>query len=152
MKKQIIITNSAEETRALGAQLTQTFKGGHVVLLEGDLGAGKTHFAQGAAHELGIKKHITSPTFTIMNLYAVPAAQKKITGVARLAHIDLYRIKTLEEAYAIGVMDYIGEPSTLTLIEWPKKIQNALPKDCACVTVTIKVTSKTLRTFAIKPE
>ncbi|MBI5230220.1 MAG: tRNA (adenosine(37)-N6)-threonylcarbamoyltransferase complex ATPase subunit type 1 TsaE [Candidatus Magasanikbacteria bacterium] len=148
MKNQKIITHSAEETRALGAQLAQTFKGGHVVLLEGDLGAGKTHFAQGVAHAFRIKKHITSPTFTIMNVYNIPVA-KQSSGIKCLAHIDLYRIKTPEEAYVIGVMDYIGEPSTLTLIEWPKKIQNALPKDCARVHVTIKTRQKEIRVLTI---
>lgn len=149
MKKQIFTTHSAEETRALGARLSRTFKGGYVVLLEGNLGAGKTHFAQGIARALGIKKHLTSPTFTIMNVFAIPTT-KRPTGIAHLAHIDLYRLKTVDEAYAIGVMDYIGNPSTLTLIEWPEKIKNSLRKECVCVHINIKRTQKTSRNFTIK--
>lgn len=147
MKNQTFTTHSAEETRALGAKLARTFKGGYVVLLEGDLGAGKTHFVQGVSRGLGVKKNITSPTFTLMNVYNIPRTTKHL--VTQLAHIDLYRLKTLDEAYAIGVMDYIGNPSTLTLIEWPKKIKNALPKGCARVCIDIKTSQKNSRTFVV---
>lgn len=171
MKKQKFITHSAEETRELGEQLAHTFKGGQVILLEGNLGAGKTHFVQGAARGLGVKKNITSPTFTIMNIYATPRARvnakktktysaQKLSHttlskpqprtIARLAHLDLYRVKTLAEAYAIGVMDYIGEPSTLTLIEWPEKIKNALPKECARVHITIKHKNTASRSIMVR--
>lgn len=171
MKRQIFITHNAEETRVLGEQLARAFRGGQVVLLKGNLGAGKTHFAQGVARGLGIIKNITSPTFTIMNIHDAPrrayANAKKINNnavqilsrttqrrqyekITRLAHIDLYRIKTIEEAYAIGVMDYISEPSTLTLIEWPGKIQHALPnKDRVWVRITTKANQREMRTLSI---
>lgn len=145
------ISKSMEKTRKLGISLAKKLNGGDVVLLDGNLGTGKTHFVQGVAKELGIKKHITSPTFAIMNIYPVPPAVKnKKQNIHHLAHIDLYRVKTLNEALAVGIMDYIGEPSTLTLIEWPEKIQNAIPKDRARIIVTFKHQGNTTRSITIK--
>ncbi len=146
------ITHSPEETHKLAAKLTKKFKAGHIILLNGNLGAGKTHFAQGVAKALGIKKNITSPTFTLMNIYKIPIHEraKKTSNIKQLAHIDLYRLKTAKEAFDIGIMDYLGEPSTLTLIEWPNKIKNALPKENAYINIIIKATAKSsTRTFNI---
>ena len=150
MKKQKFITHSVEETHALAAKLTKKFKGGQIVLLNGNLGAGKTHFAQGVAQALGIKKNITSPTFTLMNIYKIPLKlAKKNSNIKNLAHIDLYRLKTAKEAFDIGIMDYLGEPSTLTLIEWPNKIKKMLTKNFASVDITIKANQKARRILSI---
>lgn len=148
------ITHSPEETHKLAEKLTKKFKGGQIILLNGNLGAGKTHFAQGVAKALGIKKNITSPTFTLMNIYKIPINRgkkklKEISNIKQLVHIDLYRLKTAKEAFDIGIMDYIGEPSTLSLIEWPDKIKNELTKKYDCVTVAIKAKQKSERSLFI---
>ena len=145
-------THRVEETHKLAAKLTKKFKGGQIILLNGNLGAGKTHFAQGVAKALGIKKNITSPTFTLMNIYKIPPLEraKKKSNIKQLVHIDLYRLKTAKEAFDIGIMDYLGESSTLTLIEWPDKIKYALPKESALINVMIKATAKSsTRTFNV---
>lgn len=149
MNKQTYTAHSAKDMRAFGARISARLKGGDVVLLEGNLGAGKTQCAQGVARALGITKSITSPTFTLMNVYKVPAAKGRAHHITHLVHIDLYRLKTADEAYAIGIMDYIGEPSTLTLIEWPEKIKNTLPVGSVRAQVNIKTLQKNKRLITI---
>jgi len=117
------ITKSEKETLALAKKLAQTLKGGEVIALTGELGAGKTVFAKGLAAGLGVKKIVASPTFTLMNVYAV-----KRRGIARLVHIDCYRLKNASEFTAIGVSEYLNDPSAITVIEWAEKAKTLLPK------------------------
>ena len=115
-----------------GADFARTLRGGDIVLLHGELGAGKTTFVKGMAKGLGVTQNITSPTFALMGLYVVPErsvacdAQSKGLRQAQakimLCHIDTYRLKNADELRAIGAEDYIGEPHTVTVIEWPEKI------------------------------
>lgn len=121
-----ILKNETETVEA-GKKLGETLKGGDVVLLYGDLGAGKTTFAKGIAAGLGIKEEITSPTFTLMNVYAD----------GKLVHIDTYRMEDKKELEKIGALDYIGNPLSITLIEWPEKILPLLTSKHA-VSVTLK--------------
>jgi len=130
-----------QETLRAGAAFAKKLHGGDIVLLHGELGAGKTTFVKGMAKELGVKETITSPTFALMNVYRIPNdeiprlrpasrdfARDDITAAAQqLCHIDTYRLKNADELRAIGAEDYIGEPHTITVIEWPEKIATLLP-------------------------
>lgn len=119
MKK--IITKSAEETRAYAKEFAKWFIEGGVIALSGDLGAGKTTFAQGFAEGLGIKDRIVSPTFLIIRKYPVP--DKK----SFFYHIDLYRMENIDLKYS-GLEEILSEPSNIVLIEWAEKISEYLPK------------------------
>ena len=120
--KEIIETNTAEETFALGVRLGQAAKAGEVYCLEGDLGAGKTVFAQGFAQGLGIDEAVNSPTFTILQSYE--------GGRLPFYHFDAYRIGDVEEMEEIGYEDcFYGEG--VSLVEWPQLIAEIIPED-AC--------------------
>lgn len=119
------ITRSFEETEAAAARLADTLKGGEVIAMYGDLGAGKTAFVRGLARALGINAHITSPTFTIVNEYE---------GRLELYHFDVYRINDPEEIYEVGYEDYINSDG-VCIIEWAELIEELLPQDCIRVKI-----------------
>jgi tRNA threonylcarbamoyladenosine biosynthesis protein TsaE len=106
-----IQTNSAGETEAAAADLAARLEPGDVVLITGDLGAGKTTFVRGAARALGVSGPVTSPTFTIGQLYAA-------AGGLEIAHLDLYRLDTLEGEDPALLDDYLT-PERIAFIEWP---------------------------------
>lgn len=115
---------TAERTRAWGKQLGQRLRGGDVVALIGNLGAGKTAFAQGVGEAFCVKGPMTSPTFTLIHEYS-----GRIKGTeVRLVHMDLYRLQHPEEAEVIGVEDAFVEDA-VCLIEWPEIIEDYLPED-----------------------
>lgn len=107
------------ETIAIGKKIALLLQGGDIVLLFGELGAGKTTLCKGIAQSLGITRTITSPTFTLIQLYTL---KKSVRKISELAHVDTYRMKSADELRAIGLQDYLGAPHTLSLIEWPEKI------------------------------
>jgi tRNA threonylcarbamoyladenosine biosynthesis protein TsaE len=106
-----LATESAAATEAAGAALAAELAPGDVVLVSGDLGAGKTTFVRGALRALGVTERVTSPTFVVGHLYEVP-------GI-RLAHLDLYRIGGLEGEDP-GLLDPFFGPDTITFVEWPE--------------------------------
>ncbi len=106
-----IVSKSMEDTARLAEHIASTLKGGEVILLNGDLGAGKTTFTKGLAVALGIKDEVTSPTFTIMNVYD---GEKH-----KLNHLDMYRIEHEDDLYELGVEDAMSD-DTITVIEWNK--------------------------------
>jgi tRNA threonylcarbamoyladenosine biosynthesis protein TsaE len=119
-------THGAEQTEALGAELAATLAPGDVVLVEGDLGAGKTTFVRGACRELGVTDPVTSPTFTIGQRYA---------GRVPISHLDLYRLPAAPPGAAPAggipgedpalLADYLG-PDTIAFVEWPEGGERAL--------------------------
>lgn len=116
------LSNSIAETKAIGRQIAATLRGGDCVLLYGDLGAGKTALVKAMAEYFGVAENrITSPTFTLLNLYKI-----KNSEIKNLAHIDTYRLENEKELIEIGVEDYLGEQSTITFIEWPEKLKELL--------------------------
>lgn len=116
----IIESNSPEETLALGRKLGAAAKPGEVYTLLGDLGVGKTVLTQGIADGLGIMEPVSSPTFTIVQVYE--------EGRMPFYHFDVYRIGDIEEMDEIGYEDYFyGEG--LTMIEWANLIEEILPKE-----------------------
>ena len=117
----IIESHSHEETFALGFRLGKKARAGQVYTLDGDLGAGKTVFAQGFAAGLDIPEDVNSPTFTILQIYE--------SGRLPLYHFDAYRIGDPEEMYEIGFEDYLYG-NGVTLIEWAQLIEELLPEEC----------------------
>ena len=112
-------SSSVKETIEFGRKFAEKLKAGDVVCLEGDLGAGKTHFVKGIASGFGIdKEKVNSPTFTLINEYY---------GEIPIFHFDCYRLKTIQEALEIGIEEYLyGEG--VSVIEWPSKIKELIPE------------------------
>ena len=118
-----VTTNSPKETFEYGKKLAAKLSGGDILLLSGELGAGKTSLVKGLAVGLGIKNKITSPTFALMNVYEVQSQKSKVKS---LVHIDTYRLKDEKELLEIGAEAYLGQPDTICAIEWPEKIADLL--------------------------
>jgi tRNA threonylcarbamoyladenosine biosynthesis protein TsaE len=106
-------TNTPEETEAAGAQLAAKLKPGDLVLVTGELGSGKTTFVRGAARALGITDPVTSPTFTIGQVYG------GANDTAEVAHIDLYRLHSLSGEDPALLDDYLT-PERIGFVEWPE--------------------------------
>ena len=123
----MVITNSAAETRELGKRLAEKLQAGDVILLEGDLGAGKSEFARGTAAGLGVQETVTSPSFTILNVYE--------SGRLPLYHFDWYRLESSEELYELGMDEYLGG-SGIALVEWPEQCPDAVPENCLRIRIT----------------
>lgn len=122
----IIETRSAKETYDLGKKIGSQAKAGEVYTLVGDLGVGKTVFTQGLAKGLGIEEPISSPTFTIVQVYE--------DGRLQFYHFDVYRIGDIEEMDEIGFEDYVyGEG--VSLIEWANLIDEILPANRTEITI-----------------
>ena len=103
------ITNSPQETEALGQKLGQMLPAGTVIAYRGDLGAGKTAFTRGLARGLGIQDPVTSPTYTIVNEY--------LGGRVPLFHFDMYRLHSADDLFDIGWDDYL-ERQGICAVEW----------------------------------
>jgi tRNA threonylcarbamoyladenosine biosynthesis protein TsaE len=103
-------TDSAAETEALGAQLAERLSPGDVVVLSGEVGAGKTTLIRGACRALGVEGPVTSPTFTIGHRYT--------GGRVAVSHLDLYRLQGLAGEDPALLEDYLG-PDAVAFVEWP---------------------------------
>lgn len=121
------VTNSEEETEALGARLAAVLTPGTVVAFTGDLGAGKTAFTRGLARGLGVTDRVTSPTFTIVNEYE--------GGRLPLFHFDMYRLASSEELFDIGWEDYLQRGGVCT-VEWSENVSDALEEDALSVEIS----------------
>lgn len=114
-----VVTRSVEETRALGEQLGRdVLVPGDVVVLSGELGAGKTALAQGVGRGLGVDGPVVSPTFTLVREYE---------GRHPLCHVDLYRLEWVQELHELGIEEHLDD--SVTLIEWGEMAASALPSD-----------------------
>lgn len=123
------ITNSANETKDLAQNLAKNFKG--VLALQGNLGTGKTTFTQGFAKGLRIKDKIISPTFVLIREHKIPKTDKI------LFHIDLYRLEDSSQLKPLGLDDLFKNPSAITLIEWPEKAKEILPKNTTYLKIDV---------------
>ena len=112
-------THSAEETHALARRIGELLRAGDVVVLEGELGTGKTVFAKGIAVALGITEPVVSPTFTVVREYDAPLP---------LVHVDVYRLDHLQELHDLGFDDLVGSDA-VTVVEWGDHVSALLPAD-----------------------
>lgn len=126
MNHQEIDSISEQVTRETARQLALSCRAGDIVLLHGDLGVGKTVFAQGFAEGLGIEGAVSSPTFTIVQVYE--------SGKLPLYHFDVYRIADPEEMEEIGYEEYFYG-NGVCLIEWAELITEILPEHCIDVSI-----------------
>lgn len=133
----VFVVKSVEETYDLAEKLADTLKGGEIILLNGDLGAGKTTFTKGLALALGVTEEVTSPTFTIMNVYS--------SGRIKLNHLDMYRVETSDELFELGVSEAVGESDVVTVIEWNKFEE----LDGKVISIDIKALGETEREFVV---
>ncbi len=119
----IFKSTSRAQTEAFAAAYAKNLKGGDVLLLDGEMGAGKTVFAKGLAKGLGIEEEVTSPTYAYMNDYD-----------GRLFHYDCYRIESVAQAERLGLADYF-DMGGVCLIEWAQNIAPLLPKKVKRITI-----------------
>ncbi|HUQ30154.1 MAG TPA: tRNA (adenosine(37)-N6)-threonylcarbamoyltransferase complex ATPase subunit type 1 TsaE [Candidatus Paceibacterota bacterium] len=111
------------EAASLVAELTPLPDSATLITLSGILGAGKTAFTKAVAEELGLTDMVTSPTFVLEKIYALPAG----SAFKKLIHIDAYRLGSGEEMAPLGFDEAMREPSNLILLEWPERVHEALP-------------------------
>jgi tRNA threonylcarbamoyladenosine biosynthesis protein TsaE len=124
------ICDSPEETYRLGVRFGQTLKGGEIILLQGELGAGKTLFVKGIAEGLDFDaEEVTSPSFTLVNLYE---------GRLKLYHLDLYRLSEgPSAAYAVDLDDLLSDEEAVVVIEWAERLgQHQLPSPVYRINIT----------------
>lgn len=121
-------SESPEQTRRIAARFAANLPPGSVVAVAGELGAGKTHFIQGAARALGFAGTATSPTFTLVHEYPTPQGP--------IFHVDLYRIASPPEAAALGLHETYAA-GRATFIEWPERLGPDLPDDALRVHIRI---------------
>jgi tRNA threonylcarbamoyladenosine biosynthesis protein TsaE len=131
-------TNSAAETRALGEELSSSLRPGDVVVLEGELGAGKSELARGIARGLGVRETVTSSSFTILNVYE--------SGRYPLYHFDWYRLESADELYELGMDEYLGGDG-IAVVEWAERCPEAVPENT--IRITLDVTGEESRRIQI---
>jgi tRNA threonylcarbamoyladenosine biosynthesis protein TsaE len=114
-----LATKGVDDTRALASAIADLARPGDVLVLSGELGAGKTAFAQGFAAGLGVTEQVTSPTFTLARPYE---------GRLTMHHLDVYRLDHLQEAVDLGLAELVDDDA-VTLVEWGEVVLPALPGD-----------------------
>lgn len=119
-----IVSESPEQTRALGAAIGRRLRPGDVVLLHGDLGAGKTTLTQGIAEGLGIHDYVQSPTFTLV---AEHSGRTAAGDPIVLYHLDLYRLSGAHDLESFGYDEFLAPVDGITVIEWPERAEGWLP-------------------------
>ena len=119
----IFLSDSVQSTMEFAISYAKTLKSGDVVILDGEMGAGKTVFAKGVALGLGIEDEVLSPTYAYMNDYA-----------GKLYHYDCYRLSSGAQAQALGLTDYF-DADGVCLIEWAENIKDVLPENCKRVKI-----------------
>lgn len=148
----VVITKGALETKKFAAHLAHSVRPPKVIALEGDLGAGKTTFAQGFAQALGIKEKIQSPTFVLMKIYNLHRASLRgasatkqsprlprparsgarndgTRGFGHLIHIDCYRLNSPKDLLHLGFKNLLKDKDAIILIEWADRIKKLLPRN-----------------------
>ena len=132
------LTNSPEETEAIGAALGKIATPGTVIAYRGDLGAGKTAFTRGLARGLGYTEPVTSPTYTIVNEY--------LGGRLPLFHFDMYRLASSDDLWDIGWDDYLDR-NGVCAVEWSENVADALE---GAILITIHKTGENSRRIEIE--
>lgn len=133
-----LISHSEKETLQIAEQFSKNTEAGDVICIEGNLGAGKTHFVKGFVRGFGINpESVSSPTFTIINEYA---------GTLPVYHFDFYRIENIAEALEIGTEEYLYGTG-VCIIEWPERIRDILPENAIQIRITTIAPDKRKITF-----
>ncbi|HEX2259399.1 MAG TPA: tRNA (adenosine(37)-N6)-threonylcarbamoyltransferase complex ATPase subunit type 1 TsaE [Actinomycetota bacterium] len=133
-------TRSSEETKRLAVSLAPILVPGDMIVLSGDLGAGKTTFVQGLAVGLGIAERVTSPTFVLMKEY--------LGGRYPLMHLDIYRLNTIQDVIDLGYDEFL-DPSYVVAMEWGDMVEPLLPKEH--LNVELKLIGGSSRTVSLTP-
>ncbi len=133
------VTHSVEETLAAAAEVAASLSAGDIILYEGDMGAGKTHFTKGIAKFLGVDDEVTSPTFALVNEYS---------GDLPLFHFDLYRINSYDDLYAIGFFDYLDRGGIIAA-EWSENIAELAYELGDTINIRIEKLSDTERRITV---
>ena len=127
-------TYSSKETKVLGAIFAERIikfgsdKTAKTICLKGDLGAGKTTFAQGFLKALGARGRVTSPTFVLMKRFPLSNIVSKKAGLTRAYHIDAYRFRAAHESDALGLKKIFKDPRAIVIVEWPERLKSILPR------------------------
>jgi tRNA threonylcarbamoyladenosine biosynthesis protein TsaE len=167
-----IVSKNLKETKKIARDFIEKLKKtsqAKAVCLKGELGSGKTTFVKFAAKSLGVKKHITSPTFVIMKGYKLKAKSYKLrrlafsesrspdflqtsglyaSGFKNLIHIDAYRLKEGKELALLGWNDILKDKRNLVFIEWPENVRDIIPKNS--IEIQFKIISQSQRSIKIK--
>ena len=133
-------THSVAQTQALGAALAQQLKPDDVLLLLGDMGAGKSEFTRGLARGLGVTGYVTSPTFTIMQLHD--------SGRLPRYPFDWYRLNDVEELYELSMDEYL-HAGGVAVVEWPSRAEEAIPE--SYLEVALEPTDDDSRRITLTP-
>jgi tRNA threonylcarbamoyladenosine biosynthesis protein TsaE len=134
-------TDGPEATERAGAELAATLRPGDVVLVSGDLGAGKTTFVRGALHALGVTGPVTSPTFVVGLAYDGRDGP--------LAHLDLYRLAGMGDEDP-GLLDPFFAPGTIAFVEWPEQAAGAWPREAVTARVRLAHAGGDRRTIEVE--
>lgn len=137
-----IRTISADQTRRLAVTLSPVLVPGDMIVLSGDLGAGKTTFVQGLAVGLGIVEQVTSPTFVLMKEY--------LGGRFPLMHIDIYRLNKVQELMDLGYDEFL-DPSYVVVVEWGDMVEPLLPKEHLQVRLVNEDEDESARLITLTP-
>ena len=132
------ISDSVNDTEALGEKIASVLTGDEVIALFGDLGAGKTAFTRGLCRGLGIDDGVSSPTFAIVNSYR---------GKYPVYHFDMYRIASVDDLFAVGFYDYLD--TGVLVIEWSENIESELDDDAVRIRIS-KTDNEEQRIFEIE--
>jgi len=119
---------SERDTQQFAKDIIRRLGQRNLILLQGELGAGKTVVAQAIAEELGVGDVVTSPTYVLLKVYNTDDQQYR-----RMVHADLYRIEYNQHIDEIGLTDYLSDPETLVVVEWPERILGSWPHDAVLV-------------------
>ena len=133
-----LTTKGADETQAVAEALGSQLRVGDLVVLTGELGAGKTTFAKGLARALGVTQPVTSPTFTIVQEY---------DGRVPVAHVDVYRLDRIQEVHDLGFEELLE--GRVTIVEWGEAIALVLPRDRVDVRMTLDADAEDRRVLEV---
>ena len=136
------ISKCEQDTINFASKFASTLTGNDIIVLSGDLGAGKTKFVQGILKYFNLENEISSPTFTIVNEYNSPDTN--------IYHFDVYRLADVDEFYAIGGDEYFSKG--ICIIEWGEIIENILPKDYYKISINKSLDDENIREIIIEPK
>lgn len=139
MRKEYI-SKSEEDTINFASQFASKLQLGNIIILSGDLGAGKTKFTQGILKYFNLENEISSPTFTIVNEYT--------DSTIPIYHFDVYRLADIEEFYAIGGEEYFSKG--ICIIEWGELLENMLPADYIKITINKDLENENYRKIIVE--